>query len=286
MEKLANSKSILRNWPMHLSCLAIVIIFETIGTLKIPVGKTSIMFLPMLFAMVAGMIVYLAKPVTWIDSKCDVDSSKFVVIGVYILIAKMGIVSGTAIDSVIKAGPALILQELGNLGTIFFALPIALLLGFKRESIGMTYSIAREPNIGVIANEYTLDSPEGRGVMTTYTVGTLFGTIFLGLIASFLAMTPLHPYALAMACGVGSGSMMAASSGTLVSIFPKMADQISAYAATSNALSNVDGVFMAVIISIPLTNFLYKHWEPHLGKNRNLPETKEEKAEENSQRGN
>ncbi|MFR2691585.1 MAG: DUF3100 domain-containing protein [Enterocloster bolteae] len=31
-------------------------------------------------------------------------------------------------------GPALILQEFGNLGTIFISLPIALLLGLKKGS--------------------------------------------------------------------------------------------------------------------------------------------------------
>lgn len=268
MGKFESTKRVLSNLPLHLTCLIIVIICECIGIIKIPVGKSSIMLLPMLFAMVIGMIVYVAKPFTWINDKCDKTASQFVVIGVSLLIAKMGITSGASIVSVIKAGPALIFQEFGNLGTIFFALPIALLFGFKRESIGLTYSVAREPNIAVIAEKYTLDSPEGRGVMITYTVGTLIGTIFLGLVASLLAMTPLHPYALAMACGVGSGSMMAASSGTLIALFPDMADQISAYAATSNILSNMDGVVMAVLIAIPLTNRLYKHWEPIIGKNR------------------
>ena len=40
----------------------------------------------------------------------------------------------------------LVCQEFGNLGTILVALPIALLLGFKREAVGMTHSIAREKN--------------------------------------------------------------------------------------------------------------------------------------------
>jgi hypothetical protein len=274
---MGRTKRVLQDWPLHLTVLAVVILCESIGTLKIPVGNTNIMFLPMLFAMIIGMIIYLSKPISWVNSKNDHDASNFVVIGVSLLIAKMGIASGAAIDSVIQAGPALILQEFGNLGTIFFSLPIALLLGFKRESIGLCYSIAREPNVAVIANKYTLDTPEGRGVMITYTVGTLIGTIFLGLMASLLSMTALHPYAIAMACGVGSGSMMAASSGTLVALFPNMADQITAFAATSNTLSNVDGVFMAVLIALPLTNFLYKHWEPVLGKNRHLPEFKSDK---------
>ncbi|MGE4214861.1 MAG: DUF3100 domain-containing protein [Anaerotignaceae bacterium] len=274
MDNFERTKKIIKNLPLHLTCLLIVIVCESVGIIKIPVGNSSIMLLPMLFAMVIGMIVYVNKPISWINEECDTTASQFVVVGVSLLIAKMGITSGASIENVIQAGPALIFQELGNLGTIFFALPVALFFGFKRESIGLTYSIAREPNVAVIANKYTLDSPEGRGVMITYTVGTLIGTIFVGLLASLLAMTPLHPYAIAMACGVGSGSMMAASSGTLIALFPEMAEQISAYAATSNILSNIDGVVMAVLVSIPLTNTLYKHWEPIFGRRKKIKEDK------------
>lgn len=67
----------------------------------------------------------------------------------------------------------------------------------------MTHSIGREPNIAFIADKCGMNSPEGRGVMITYVVGTLFGSIFLGALASLLATgTPLHPLSLAMACGV------------------------------------------------------------------------------------
>ncbi len=260
MEK---SNSLLKAWPLHLTVLGIIVISEVIGTISIPVGKASIMFLPMLFAMVMGIIVYLAKPFKWIDSRYDGVAGKIVVTGIALFMAKIACVAGGSLDAVIKAGPALILQEFGNLGTIFVALPFALLLGFKREAVGMTYSIAREPNVGVIASKYGLDSPEGRGVMTTYTVGTIIGTIFMGLIVSLLSMTPIHPYALAMACGVGSGSMMAASSGTLTGIYPDMAEEITAYAATSNTLSTADAVFMALLIALPLTNFLYDKLTSH-----------------------
>ena len=76
--------------------------------------------------------------------------------------------------------PALILQQIGNLGTIFFAMPVALLLGFKRESIGMTSSICREPNIGIILDKYGIRSPETRGVLTVYVMGTIIGTVSCG----------------------------------------------------------------------------------------------------------
>lgn len=262
---------IIRNWPMHVTVLVIIIVSESIGTIQIPLGPGNIMFLPMLYAMALGLIAYLAKPIKFIGKHSEKAAGSVVVLGISIFMAKIGITSGAAIGDVVAAGPALILQEFGNLGTIVIALPLALILGFKREAIGMTHSIAREPNVGLIASEYGLDSPEGRGVMITYIVGTLIGTIFMGLMASVLAsFTPLHPFALAMATGVGSGSMMAAASAALVAAFPDMATQITAYAATSNVLSTADGVFMTILIGLPMCNFLYRKLEPILGRNKHI----------------
>lgn len=269
MEKL--KELVVKNLPMHITVLLIIILSENIGMIKIPLGPGSIMFLPMLYAMFIGLIIYLAKPIKFIERPQAEAANAFVVLGISIFMAKIGISSGAALADVIKAGPALIFQEFGNLGTIFLALPLALILGFKREAVGMTHSIAREPNVGLIASKYGLDSAEGRGVMITYIVGTLIGTIFMGLMASVLASaTPLHPFSLAMATGVGSGSMMAAASAPLVELFPELETQITAYAATSNVLSTADGIFMTIFIGLPVCNFLYKKWEPVLGKNKKM----------------
>ena len=260
---MENTKNILKNWPFHLVICVVVLLCEAVNTISIPVSTGSIMFLPMLFAMVVSLILYLTKPVKIVKKEQSVLSSKFVIIAIGIFLAKVAVTSGTQLPQVLAAGPALILQEFGNLGTIILALPFALLLGFKREAVGMSHSICREPNVGYIASKYGLDSPEGRGVMTVYVVGTLVGTIFMGIMASALGATGLlHPYALAMACGVGSGSMMAASSASLVSAFPEMAEQITAYAGTSNVLSNADGIVMTVFIGLPMCNFLYRKLEP------------------------
>ena len=263
----ATPKKIIKNWPLHLILLAVVIVCECINTIiiKTPIG--NMLLLPMLFAMVFGLILYLIPAVKCVKNEQSKLSSTFVTLAITPFLAKVAITSGSQIMSVIKAGPALLLQEFGNLGTVILALPIALLLGFNREAIGMTHSIAREPNVGLIANEYGLDSPEGRGVMTTYIVGTLLGTIFIGLLAGFCGSAGiLHPYALAMACGVGSGSMMAASSAALATNFPDMAEQITAYAGTSNVLSNADGIIMTVLIGLPMCKGLYKWLRPILGR--------------------
>ena len=91
-------------------------------------------------------------------------------------------------EEIIAAGPALLLQEIGNLGTILIAFPLGLwVLKMGRELIGATFSIAREPNIAIIADRYGLKSPEGAGVMGVYVVGTLFGTLIFTITASLLA---------------------------------------------------------------------------------------------------
>ena len=268
-ELMEKAKTILKFWPLHLTVLAITLIFEYINTITIPTPLGNILLLPMIFAMVAGLIIYLVKPIKWVKDEASNVSDTFVVVGISVFLAKVSITSGIELPKIFAAGPALILQEFGNLGTIILALPFALLFGFKREAIGMTNSIGREPNVGLIASKYGLNSPEGRGVMTTYIVGTLVGTIFMGVMANFLGVSGiLHPYALAMACGVGSGSMMAASSASLAASFPEMADQITAYAATSNVLSTADGIIMTVFLGLPMCEWLYKKLSPIIGKDR------------------
>ncbi|WP_295723363.1 DUF3100 domain-containing protein [uncultured Methanobrevibacter sp.] len=152
---------------------------------------------------------------------------------------------------------------MGHLGTIFIALPIALVLGFKRESIGMTSSICREPNIGIIFNKYGSGSPEARGVLTVYVIGTIMGAIFISLISSLVTALPIHPYVLAMASGVGSVSMNAAAIAPLLDIFPgHMSDDILAFSGLSNLLSFCLGIYLTILIGLPITERLYRWLEP------------------------
>ncbi len=96
--------------------------------------------------------------------------------------------------------------------------------------------------------------------MGVYISGTVFGTIFFGLMASMAAAyLPFHPYALAMASGVGSASMMTAAVGSLSAMYPQMSDQLVAFGAASNMLSGLDGLYMAIWIALPLTGRMYKH---------------------------
>ncbi len=77
--------------------------------------------------------------------------------------------------------------------------------------------------------------------------------------ASVAASTlPIHPYALAMASGVGSASMMTAAVGSLSAMYPDMTDQLAAFGAASNMLSGLDGLYMSVWLGLPMTEWLYK----------------------------
>lgn len=248
----------MKNFKLHLIVLFLVVISEYIGIIKFNLGKGAVALFPMLYAMIFGILT--SPKFTKISNEKDIeDAGSFVGITLLLLMAKYGTAIGPAFPKIISVSPALILQEFGNLGTILIGVPLALFLGLKRETIGAAHSVAREPNVALIADEYGLNSSEGEGVLGVYIIGTVFGTIFIGILASFLAVyTSLHPYALAMASGVGSASMMTASVGALSTLYPDMADTIAAFGASSNLLSGLDGVYMSLWIGLPFTEFLYK----------------------------
>ncbi|WP_174614519.1 DUF3100 domain-containing protein [Virgibacillus ihumii] len=244
-----------KDWRLHALVLVTVIVTEAIGTYSFSVGPGVILLLPMLYALIIGLILYFTPLVKEKQSK---NAEPIIILGVALLLAKIGVIIGPSLPQLIEAGPALLLQELGNLGTIFLALPVAVWLGLKRETIGMTHSVAREPNVGLVMDKYGMDSAETRGVLAVYIFGTVFGAVFMGLISGFLAtLTPIHPLSFAMASGIGSGSMMAAASGSLVAIFPELETQIIAFAGASNLLSLSTGLYVSIFIGLPLTEKLY-----------------------------
>ena len=256
-------------WPSFIKLFAVIGVTsgigEVIGKITIPVGIGSVIILPMVFAMILALLLTpdaLGRRIEGLKNICGREevglSGSLMMVILLILGVKLGAAAGPNLPKLIAAGPALILQEFGNLGTIFLGLPVALLLGMGREGFGATVSICREDTLGLIGERYGMSSPEGMGTMGTYMVGNLFGTIFFGLLASIGLMTGLHPYALAMACGVGSATMMTASSQALAAALPEMSEEILAYAATSNICSSIDGLYMTLFLGIPIANFIYK----------------------------
>ena len=252
----------LKDWKVHVLCFVIMVIAELIGTIKITMngargGGISFSLIPMLFAILIGIILGGAKK---IKKETMITASPYISICVMFLIVKLSCSIGPSWSKIVAAGPALILQEFGNLGTIIFSMPLAVLVfRMGRASIGAAFSISREPSIAIVAERYGLDGPEGSGVMGAYVTGTVLGTVFYGILASiFVGLKWFHPYSLAMAAGMGSASMLTAAMAPLVEAFPDLAEAIQAFAVTSNTLTNADGLYMSLLIGLPLTEWLYK----------------------------
>lgn len=248
MQKIANFK-------LHILALIVVVIAEAIGTQKFGL----VVMLPLLFALVIGGIISL--PRLHILNKSQMDrAAKFMPIAMLVLIAKIGLDIGPNLEILLNSGWALIMQEFGHFfGTLIFGLPVALLVGMKREAIGACYSIDREPNVAIISERFGLDSPEGHGVMGMYVCGTVFGALWVSVLAGVIAqMGFFHPHALAMGAGIGSASMMAAATSSIIVVHPEWEETVRAYAAAANLLTSVIGIYFALFISLPVTIKVYE----------------------------
>ena len=250
-------KEFLKDWKVHALCGVMVIAAELIGKHAFNFGPVSFTMFPMLYTIIMGILLALCKA---IPRDMMETASPYITISVLMLGARSAATIGPNLGLIFSSGAALVLQELGNLGTIFFAIPIGILVfGMGRSVVGAGFSISREGSLIVIGDMYGLDSDEGLGVMGGYITGTLFGTIICGVLSSALANTGLFdPFALAMACGTGSASMMSANVAPLMDKWPQLSEQIYALAYASNTLSGIDGLYMNLLLAIPMANWLYK----------------------------
>lgn len=253
----------LLNWRLHLLVIVVSVLCEWIGIIKIPIGIGTLVLLPLLYAFIFALLLnpYVLAPMNKLITKEQSKMATYaVILSVMPFIAKFGVGIGPKMNEIISAGPALLLQEVGNVATALIALPVAVLVfGMGREAVGATHSIAREPNIALIADKYGLKSPEGIGVMGVYVMGTLFGAIYFSLMAGMVASWDVFDVrALAMACGIGSGSMMGACSTALAELLPAQSEDITAFAASSNLLTYATGLFVSLFIALPFANWMYK----------------------------
>ena len=269
----APSMSLSARVRMLAAILLVVVISEAIGSVTFSVGPGKIVLQPMLWAIFIGAIVAAfgqRLPVgSAIDKAMQTRISGYLQYALLPFLAKLGLMVGGALPQVREAGWALVFQEFGHFfGTMAIGLPLALLLGIKREAIGATFSVGREPSLAIIGERYGMNSPEGRGVMAEYITGTVIGALFVALMAGFItSLNIFDPRSLAMGAGVGSGSMMAAGVGAIASQqTPEMAHQVAALAAAANLLTTVVGVYFTLFISLPTTIFLYGKLEPVLGR--------------------
>lgn len=251
---------------VYLLALALVLIAEFTGTVRwTPVAKITILLVPF-FHTIYWAVAFAPQALgKWIKLYTLEDSAyaaALIVVATFPLMARYGTLVGPNAPKLVTAGAALILQEVGNnWGAIVVAMPIAILLGLRREVIGACYSVAREPNLSLIGDIYGLDTPEGRGVLGTYITGTVLGTAFFSIIGSLSALLApglFHPLSLGMACGIGSASMMTACSATLAEQLPAWKDQILAFAVASNLITGITGLYASWLIGLPFAEWIYR----------------------------
>ncbi|VVE43770.1 hypothetical protein PPN31114_04299 [Pandoraea pneumonica] len=258
---------------LYIWAIVILVIAELIGAISINAGHGKIVLLPMVWALLLGAALGLAQGrlprFAQIDLPMQHKAAAILQPALLLFVAKLGLLVGGSLPKLVAAGWALVFQEFGHfVGTIILGLPVALMLGIKREAIGATFSVGREPSLAIIGEKYGFDSPEGRGVLAEYLTGTIFGAVFISLFAGFIAsLNIFNPHALAMGAGVGSGSMMAAAAGAIAAQqTPEVAKEVATFAAASNLITTTIGTYFTLFISLPLAVWGYRVMEPVLGR--------------------
>ncbi len=253
-----------------IAALVLCVIAELIGPLKFEVAGVGVTILTMIWVIIMGILLSpmllgkIIPPLKKFISSAEIRRAPFLLsLALYPLGIMFGINAGPQIGIVLKAGPALILQEAGNMMTMLIALPLGLLIGLGRSAVGGTFSLCRDTALGIIGDKYGLESREGMGTLGTYISGSIFGTLFYSFLAPVGLLIGFHSYALAMASGMGSASMMNAATAALVDAAPVMyTEQIVAYSATSGLLTAVTGVYVEMFLSLPLANWYYRRVNP------------------------
>ncbi|MES2533927.1 MAG: DUF3100 domain-containing protein, partial [Pseudomonadota bacterium] len=235
-------------FKLVLITLVVVALAELIGPAQFKIGPGKVVLLPMLWALLLAAVWGVAHrrlpAAASVSTGLQSYAGALMNAGLLLFIVKMGLTVGAALPMVKQAGWALVFQEFGHaLGTLALGLPLALLLGIKREAVGATFSVGREGNLVIIGEKYGMASPEGRGVLAEYITGTVLGALFIAILAGFItSLNIFDPRSLAMGAGVGSGSLMAAAIGAIGAQQPaEMLPQLTAIAAASNLLTSVVG---------------------------------------------
>lgn len=245
-------------WPVAAAAFVIALVAQLIGAQTLDLGPAAIVFFPMVWGLLIAAGVSFQR-VRRVSLDFQRIANAFVGIAVLFLVARLAFNIGPNIPTLLQAGPALLLQEVGHLlGTIFLALPLAVLLRMGKATIGATFSLDREPAFAMVSEKYGPDSDQYRGVLAMYVFGTLFGAIYITLLTSLIASANIFdPLALAMGAGVGSGSMMAASTASIVGAYPGQEDAILGIAAVSNLITTVLGVYVGIYVALPLADRFY-----------------------------
>jgi hypothetical protein len=258
---------------LYVAAFLVVLISELIGKVSFSAGYGKIVLLPLLWAVLVGgawsFWSYRLPSAVAIGVPLQMRASRYLQLALFLVISKLGLMVGGSIPKLLASGPGLLFQEFGHFfGTMFLGLPIALLLGIKREAIGATFSVGREPSLAIIGERFGMDSAEGRGVLAEYLTGTVFGAVFIAILAGFVtSLGVFNPIALAMGAGIGSGSMMAAATGAIAAQqTPEVAKDVATFAAASNLITSIVGPYFTLFLSLPATIFMYGILEPRIGQ--------------------
>lgn len=264
---MENNKSPLKVFFVSILLVMFLILISqyVIGKQEIKIGIATIPILPMLFAVIFGMILS-SLPArnrfkVWgrIFTKAEESfCGKMVGFSLLILGTQYAGMIIPNLKMILSVGVPLLLQELGNLLPILIAVPLAVKFGFDRRAIGACSSISREPSIAVIQNKFGTGSQEYIGVLAIYLCGSVIGTLWFSVLGSIAPLTGLHPLALAAGSGVGSGSMLSAASGALINgLDEALAQQVLSVAAASNLLSSALGALSLTYLGLPLAEKVF-----------------------------
>lgn len=239
----------------------------TIGTHKFHLGPAAIVLMPILWTVLIGgfLGVQRWKP---IGGRARAVSTHLMDVSIVFFLAGLGTQIGPSLTKFTGLGPAILLQEVGHVvGTVILALPVAVALGMGRSAIGATWSIDRESYLAFAIQRFGVRSPEYRGVFAVWVLGSVFGAVFISLLAGLLGgLDFFDPRALALGLGLGSASMMLGGVGALSILYPEMAGEIMALAALSNLVTNIVGFYAGVFIALPMCQKLYTMWSRIFGR--------------------
>lgn len=257
-----------RHWAVVIALsVALSIVAVLIGTVKFQLGPAAVVLLPIIWAVVIGGVLGTQRwrPVTPASRGV---ATLLLEIGIIVFLARLGTQIGPTLVQLGAVGPAVALQEVGHIfGTVIIALPVAVALGLGRVSIGAAWSIDRESFLAYAIQRFGVRSPEYRGVFSVWLLGSLFGAVFISLLAGFLGgLSIFDPRALALGLGLGSASMMLGGAGALALLYPAQAQEIMALAALSNLVTNIVGFYAGVFLSLPVCRKLFVFWSRLFGR--------------------
>ena len=254
-------------WTVVTLSMIVSVVAVLIGTYKFQLGPAPVVLFPIIWAVVLGGILGTQR-IRRISGASRAVATLLLEIGIILFLARLGTQIGPSLAKVTELGPAILLQEVGHIfGTVILALPIAVAMGLGRVAVGATWSIDRESFLAFAIQRFGVRSGEYRGVFSVWLLGSLFGAVFISLLAGFLGgLNIFDPRALALGLGLGSASMMLGGVGALSLLYPDQAGEIMALAALSNLVTNIVGFYAGVFLSLPLCRRLYTFWSRLFGK--------------------